>query len=84
VRDKLPEPFVDLGERQLKNIARPMRTFALAGASRGAAAIPAAVVANLAPAWREGAKERPRGPWSTRSAGRLDGRADAGRLAAGS
>ncbi len=53
VRDKLPEPFVDLGERRLKNIARPMRTFALAGASRNPPAIPAADVASLAPPWRE-------------------------------
>ena len=29
VRDKLPETFVDLGERRLKNIVRPMRVFAL-------------------------------------------------------
>jgi TolB-like protein len=29
VRDKIDEPFVDLGEQSLKNIARPMRTYAL-------------------------------------------------------
>ncbi len=58
VRDKLPEPFVDLGERRLKNIARPMRTFALAGASSAPPAIPAADVASLAPAWREGKAAR--------------------------
>src|SRR6266702_4126176 len=29
VRDKLHEPFVDLGERSLKNIARPIRIYAL-------------------------------------------------------
>ena len=32
VRDKLPETFVDVGERQLKNIVRPMRVYALGGA----------------------------------------------------
>jgi class 3 adenylate cyclase len=31
VRDKLPSAFVDLGERQLKNIARPMRVYTLGG-----------------------------------------------------
>jgi class 3 adenylate cyclase/TolB-like protein len=34
VRDKLNEPFADLGERNLKNIARPMRTYALAAPGR--------------------------------------------------
>src|SRR6185437_16699436 len=29
VRDKLKEVFVDLGEKALKNIARPMRVYAL-------------------------------------------------------
>src|SRR5271166_309024 len=29
VRDKLPESFVDLGEKSLKNIPRPVRTYAL-------------------------------------------------------
>ncbi len=29
VRDKLKEPFVDLGEKALKNITRPMRVYAL-------------------------------------------------------
>ncbi len=32
VRDKLPDAFVDLGERQLKNIAHPMRVYALGDA----------------------------------------------------
>ena len=31
VRDKLPEPFIDVGERQLKNILHPMRVYALGG-----------------------------------------------------
>jgi class 3 adenylate cyclase len=30
VRDRLKEEFVDLGEKQLKNIARPMRVYAVA------------------------------------------------------
>src|SRR6476660_3497255 len=29
VRDKLKEPFVDLGEKKLKNIARPIRAYGL-------------------------------------------------------
>ena len=41
VRDKLKESFVDLGEKALKNIARPVRVFALSAAavaaSRGSA-----------------------------------------------
>ena len=41
VRDKLPEPFVDLGEQELKNIARPMRVFELGGQA-GADPAPAA------------------------------------------
>ena len=63
VRDRLPETFFDLGERQLKNIARPMRVFALGGGvdwptaapivvpppegPRTARAVPAAVVGVL-------------------------------------
>jgi class 3 adenylate cyclase len=46
VRDKLPDAFVDLGERQLKNISRPMRVYALGDADGAApaAAPPSAVV----------------------------------------
>jgi adenylate cyclase len=33
VRDRLKENFVDLGERQLKNIARPVRAYALPAAA---------------------------------------------------
>ena len=36
VRDRLNESFVDLGEKQLKNIARPVRAYALAPAAAGA------------------------------------------------
>ncbi len=47
VRDKIPETFVDLGEHELKNIARPMRVFALGGADKkipSVAALPARLV----------------------------------------
>jgi TolB-like protein/Flp pilus assembly protein TadD len=37
VRDKIKEPFVDLGEQTLKNIAWPMRVFALRPQPGGAA-----------------------------------------------
>ena len=37
VRDRLKECFVDLGEKQLKNIARPIRAFGLSAAAIGAA-----------------------------------------------
>ena len=33
VRDRLEENFVDLGERQLKNIARPVRAYSLPAAA---------------------------------------------------
>ena len=36
VRDKLKETFADLGERTLKNISRPVRTYALKTGSEGA------------------------------------------------
>ena len=38
VRDKLPQQFVDLGERDLKNIARPVRVYAVKSGSEIAAA----------------------------------------------
>ena len=37
VRDRLKECFADLGEKQLKNIARPIRAFGLSAAAIGAA-----------------------------------------------
>jgi hypothetical protein len=40
VRDKLNEAFVDLGEKALKNIARPMRVYALNPGSAGTAHAP--------------------------------------------
>ncbi len=42
VRGKIDAGFVDLGERQLKNIARPVRVYALATGSQSAAPTPAA------------------------------------------
>ena len=36
VRDKINETFVDLGEQNLKNIARPMRVYALTAPAAGA------------------------------------------------
>lgn len=41
VRDKLPEAFVDLGEQDLKNIARPMRVYTLGGTAVAPPAPPA-------------------------------------------
>jgi adenylate cyclase len=35
VRDRLKEEFIDLGEKELKNIARPVRAYALKTASTG-------------------------------------------------
>jgi len=52
VRDKLPETFLDLGERQLKNIPRPMRAYALEGTGSACPAAPPAPPAGLAPARR--------------------------------
>jgi len=40
VRDKLKEPFIDLGEKALKNIARPMRVYALRSGSKAEAPPP--------------------------------------------
>jgi TolB-like protein/class 3 adenylate cyclase len=42
VRDRLDEGFVDLGDQTLKNIARPVRAFAIKIGPDGAAAAPAA------------------------------------------
>ena len=39
VRDRLPETFVDLGELPLKNIPRPMRTYALGASGRAGATV---------------------------------------------
>jgi TolB-like protein/class 3 adenylate cyclase len=42
VRDRLNEGFADLGEKELKNIARPVRAYAVKTGSAGAAATPRA------------------------------------------
>ena len=48
VRDKIAETFVDMGEQTLKNIARPMRAYAVTGPSGGPPAIrPAGGVVTL-------------------------------------
>src|SRR5271166_2874002 len=49
VRDKIKVTFVDFGEKALKNIARPMRVYALSPGSAAAAAAP-----NVAPAESRG------------------------------
>jgi len=42
VRDRVAEAFADLGEQRLKNIARPMRAYAIKSGADGSAAAPAA------------------------------------------
>jgi class 3 adenylate cyclase len=49
VRDKLPQTFVDLGEQQLKNIARPMRAYALGTAGGGPVASPVQLESSARP-----------------------------------
>jgi TolB-like protein/class 3 adenylate cyclase len=46
VRDKLPHQFVDLGEKDLKNIARPVRVYAVKTGSGSAGPAPSASVPN--------------------------------------
>jgi TolB-like protein/class 3 adenylate cyclase len=53
VRDKLNETFVDLGEQNLKNIVRPVRTYAWTPATGGRPAIPSANVAPKLSDWRQ-------------------------------
>jgi TolB-like protein/class 3 adenylate cyclase len=48
IRDKLPYPFEDLGEQNVKNIARPIRIYALR--PEGIAGLPTASVASTASA----------------------------------
>jgi adenylate cyclase len=47
VRDKVKEPFVDLGEKALKNIARPVRVYAVKTGSEDATPTPAALAAEM-------------------------------------
>ena len=53
VRDKINETFVDLGEQNLKNIARPMRAYALTAPTGGRPASRSATVVPKSPDWRE-------------------------------
>ncbi len=46
VRDRLKENFADLGEKHLKNIARPVRVYAVKTGSEGAALYPSASAQN--------------------------------------
>ena len=62
VRDRLKENFVDLGERQLKNIARPVRAYALpAAAIAGSKDQGAARDAGERPSWRRSMDRGDRG-----------------------
>jgi class 3 adenylate cyclase/TolB-like protein len=54
VRDKINETFVDLGEQSLKNIARPMRTYALSAPAGARPAGPARPVAPNSFGWTRG------------------------------
>ncbi len=50
VRDRVKEEFADLGERELKNIARPIRVYAVKiGSESGAQALPASPPDNKKP-----------------------------------
>ena len=69
MRDKLPQTFVDLGERRLKNIVRPMRAYALAGAGPKDLALPPAGTASLASA---GSDAKPVRALAAAAAGTLD------------
>ena len=53
VRDKINETFVDLGEQTLKNIARPMRVYAMTAPTETRPASPSATVVPKSPDWRE-------------------------------
>jgi TolB-like protein len=52
VRDKLNQTFVDLGDQDLKNIARPMRAYALTSAAGVRPAIRSASAVPKSPDWR--------------------------------
>jgi adenylate cyclase len=52
VRDKVKVPFADLGEKALKNIARPMRVYAVQAASPGSVTAPRQSAADEAAAER--------------------------------
>jgi hypothetical protein len=41
IRDKLPYPFEDMGEQSVKNIARPVRAYAMSAAAAASTQLPA-------------------------------------------
>jgi adenylate cyclase len=56
IRDKLPYPFADMGEQSVKNIARPVRAYAMSAAAAASTPLVAAPV--------QSSPARPRiGPW---------------------
>src|SRR5208283_2374729 len=59
VRDKINETFVDLGEQNLKNIARPMRAYALTASTGGRPAIGSAGVVPAGRGSRDPQERRP-------------------------
>ncbi len=54
VRDKIKEPFIDLGEQNLKNIARPIRAYTLAAPTEGRPTDPSTTVVPRSPDRAEG------------------------------
>jgi class 3 adenylate cyclase len=56
VRDKIDLPFVDLGEKSVKNIARPLRIFGLSPKAISRIADAAALPAQPEPSWEEPAE----------------------------
>ena len=48
IRDKLPYPFADMGEQRVKNIARPVRCYAMSAA----AVVTMPLAAEVYPLWR--------------------------------
>ncbi len=53
VRDRISETFVDLGEQNLKNIARPMRAYALTAPTGGRPTSRTESAVPKSPVWRE-------------------------------
>jgi adenylate cyclase len=57
IRDKLPYPFEDMGEQRVKNIARPVRTYAMA--ATGVASLPPVVTPKRQRPTRQRPKPQP-------------------------
>ena len=52
IRDKLPYPFEDMGEQRVKNIARPVRAYAISAAAVASTPLVAlSAQSGLAPRW---------------------------------